>query len=159
MILVNTYMIRILHPYLKNTKKRIVKSEKLYIRDSGILHYLVSIKEFSDLLGHTILGASWEGFVIENIMSAFPDSNGAFYRTSAGAEIDFIWEYKNKTIAIECKASKTPTLSRGFWNAMEDLGIEEAYIISPIDLPYPTEKGVTVTSLENFIANFYPKSL
>ncbi|MCB1179547.1 MAG: ATP-binding protein [Leptospiraceae bacterium] len=151
MILEKTYMVRILSPYIKNVKKRLVKSEKIYIRDSGILHYLLSLKEFSDLLGHTVLGASWEGFVIENILNTFTDSKGYFYRTSAGAEIDFIWEYNSKRIAIECKASKTPVLSRGFWNAMEDLEIEEAYVISPIDLPYPLEKRVTVTSLENFI--------
>lgn len=150
-LLQNTYMVRLLPPYYTNTKKRLVKSDKIYIRDSGVLHSLLNIADDSALFGHPVLGASWEGFVIENILNSIPGAKGYFYRTSAGAEIDLVLEYKNELIAIECKATKSPTPGRGFWNALEDLGIQKAFIIAPVEDSYPIEKRVTVISAEELL--------
>ena len=156
-LLVNTYMIRLLPPFLSNSKKRLVKTEKIYIRDTGILHSLLNIPDSMTLLGHPILGSSWEGFVIETILNSIPSSKGYFYRTSNGSEIDLVLDYRNQLYAIECKASTSPKVSRGFWNALDDLKIEEAFVIAPIQDSYPIERRVTVISLEKFLEKMIQK--
>ena len=150
-------MIRLLPPFLSNSKKRLVKTEKIYIRDTGILHSLLNIPDSMTLLGHPILGSSWEGFVIETILNSIPSSKGYFYRTSNGSEIDLVLDYRNQLYAIECKASTSPKVSRGFWNALDDLKIEEAFVIAPIQDSYPIERRVTVISLENFLEKMIQK--
>jgi len=127
-----TFVLRVLRPYEPNLKKRLVKSPKIYIRDTGLLHALLGIEDHNDLLGHPVYGASWEGFVIENILSLLPDWTVSFYRTSSGSEIDLILEKGKRRIAVECKVSTSPSLNRGFWNAMDDLNFEEAWIIAPV---------------------------
>ncbi len=150
-LLEQTFAIRALPPYQTNLKKRIVKSPKVYVRDSGLLHTLLGLETQEDLFSHPCYGSSWEGFVIENILSAFPDWDASFYRTSSGSEIDLILERGKKRIAIECKASSSPEVGRGFWIALKDLEIEEAWIIAPVNEAYPLGKGVTVAPINAFM--------
>ena len=146
-----TFVLRVLRPYEPNLKKRLVKSPKIYVRDTGLLHALLGIEDHNDLLGHPVYGASWEGFVIENILSLLPNWTASFYRTSSGSEIDLILEKGTRRIAVECKVSTSPGLNRGFWNAMNDLKFQEAWIIAPVKDTYPAEKGVMVAPLQKFI--------
>ena len=150
-LLEQTFMVRTLKPYETNLKKRLVKSPKIYIRDTGILHALLNINDFNDLLGHIVIGNSWEGFVIENILAELPDCKGYFYRTAAGAEIDLILEKGNKKVAVECKSSMAPNISKGFYSSLEDLEIEEGYIIAPVKDSYPVKKNVFVMPLPEFV--------
>ena len=97
--------------------------------DSGILHRLLDIETDDDLLGHPVRGASWEGWVVENILAEMPDWRGHFYRTARGAEIDLVLEKGRKRIAVECKASTSPEPTAGFWHALSDLEIADAWIV------------------------------
>ena len=146
-LLKETFMIRLLQPFETNLNKRLIRSPKIYLRDTGILHALLSVKNKEDLLGHPILGASWEGMVIENLLNALPDKPAGFYRTAGGAEIDLIIQLGKRKIAIECKASAVPQPGKGFYQGMEDLGIEEGWIIAPVDMKYPLKKNVYVMPL------------
>ena len=98
--------------------------------------------------GHPVRGNSWEGYVIEQISAAVPDSEFYFYRTSAGAEIDLLVCRGNRCIAVEMKASSSPRLERGFWSALDDVQPDQAYVAAPVPEPYPLAKGVTVASPE-----------
>ncbi len=149
-LLTNTFMLRVLPPFLPNIGKRLVKSPKIYLRDTGILHSLLRIDRFDDLLGHPALGASWETLILENVIAALPGWDAFFYRTAAGAEIDLILTRGDRKLAVECKASAAPRVSRGFWTGMEDLGIETAWVIAPIRDAYSIAQNVTVSSLDNF---------
>lgn len=146
-----TYMIRTLPPFEINLKKRIVKSSKVYIRDSGLLHTLLEIRNFNALMGHPVFGASWEGFALENILGTAGNWRHYFYRTSSGSEIDLILEQGKRRIAVEFKSSKAPAVTRGFWSALEDLKIKEAWIIAPVEEAYPIEAGINVSGIAHFI--------
>jgi predicted AAA+ superfamily ATPase len=151
-ILSRTFMVRLLPPFLPNLNKRLVKSQRIYIRDSGILHTLLGISTYEDLLGHPVFGASWEGMVIENILGELPEWQGFFYRTAAGSEIDLVLEKGKRRIAIECKASAAPIPSPGFWNALEDLKISQARIVAPVRDQYPFKNEVLVCPLQKCVA-------
>jgi len=146
-LLTQTFMVRLLEPFATNTKKRLVKSPKVYLRDSGILHSLLQIDALDDLLAHPVCGPSWEGLVIENLVATLPEWQPSFYRTVEGAEIDLVLERGRRRLAFECKASTAPAVSRGFWTALEDLGIGEAWVVAPVTEPYPIREGVMVTPL------------
>ena len=150
-ILAETFLLRVLPPHVANIKKRLIKSPKIYLRDSGLLHALLNIETQNDLLGHTIYGASWEGFVLETIISRTPGWRHSFYRTASGVEMDLIIEKGKRKIAVECNVSSAPKPGRGFWQALEDLAISEAYIIAPVKDSYPIEKGVWVSSMAAFL--------
>ena len=150
-ILQYTYMVRVLEPYFGNLKKRLVKSPKIYIRDTGILHALLEIDSMNNLFAHPIYGASWESFVIEQILAASPRVRAYFYRNSNGNEIDLILEYKRHRLAVECKASSTPQTGRGFTTAINDLNIKDAWIIAPVNKAYPYARHITVSPLTDFI--------
>ncbi len=130
-VLTDLYMVRQLQPWAGNTKKRIVKSPKIYIRDTGILHHLLSISEYDDLLGNPILGYSWEGFVVENILGNLSDKwTASYYRTSEQTEIDLILEKSNKEIwAIEIKRSPAPKISSGFHRACEEIKATKKLVV------------------------------
>lgn len=137
-------MVRQLQPYSANLGKRLVKSPKIYLRDSGLLHALLGIEDMEDLLGHPVVGASWEGWVIEQVLSAIPSTwRPTFYRTNAGAEVDLVLERpgRKRPFALEIKRSLAPAPSRGFWNALEDLNAE-GWVIYPGKESYPLGKGV-----------------
>ena len=144
-LFVDTMMLRRLEPFSANLGKRLVKSPKIYVRDSGLLHALLNIQGFDDLLGHPVVGHSWEGFVIEQIsgaMPAFSDIN--FYRTAAGAELDAVVTTGDRRIGYEIKFSQSPKPGKGFWNACEDIGVERAYVVAPVSDPYPLAENVQV---------------
>ena len=153
-ILHNTFMLRILQPYYLNTKKRLVKSPKLYFRDTGILHSLLNITSYKQLYSHPIYGSSWEVTVIENIINKFNDWNYYYYRTVKGVEIDLLLVKANRIIGIEIKSSLTPKVTKGFWIAIEDINVTEAYVIAPVKMAYPLKNDVMVYSLEMFLENF-----
>jgi predicted AAA+ superfamily ATPase len=150
-LLTQTFMVRTLEPLEANVKKRLVKSPKVYIRDSGILHSLLDIDDQDGLFGHPIFGASWEGLVVEAICSSMPRWRPAFYRTATGVEIDLVLSRGNRRIAIECKTSTAPTVTKGFHAALDDLDIDEAWIIAPVNESYPLDRRTTVAPLGEFI--------
>lgn len=144
-ILEQTYMIRLLPPAGANLKKRLVKSPKVYMRDSGILHALLDIEGYDSLLANPIAGASWEGFVIENIITGQTGWKPTFLRTSNGAEIDLLLERENKRYVFECKLSKAPKPSRGFYELLDVINPDGAWVVAPVDEPYEVKKGIWVT--------------
>ena len=149
-ILEETFVVRRLQPYYVNVKKRLIKSPKVYIRDSGILHSLLRIKDLDDLMGNPAVGRSWEGFVIEQIIGLLPEGwSYFFYRTGAGAEIDLLLvDKKNRLIAVEVKYSASPKAERGFWYALEDLSCQKAFIVYPGDETYPSGKNTVTLSIK-----------
>ena len=124
-----------------------VKSPKVYVRDSGILHALLNIATIDDLSAHPIVGRSWEGFVIEQIMGAAPPlAEFSFYRTTAGAEMDLVVTEGSRSVGYEIKLANAPTVGKGFWHACEDLGVERAYVVAPVSESYPLAENVEVIS-------------
>ena len=128
-----------LPPYFANVGKRLVKTPKVYVCDSGILHSLLGIDTLDDVLSHPVVGASWEGFVIENLIAAAPFGTDAwFYRTRVGAEIDLLLLLPDRRLwAIEVKRSSTPRTSKGFELAASDLGAAERFVVHPGREPFP----------------------
>jgi uncharacterized protein len=144
-ILEATYMVRRLPPLHANLSKRLVKSPKIYLRDSGLLHALLGIHSIEELAGHPVVGASWEGWVLEQIAQLLPPPwQLSFYRTAAGAEVDIVAERGNQRIGFEIKFSSAPTLSRGGWSAVDDLRLEQVYVIAPVKTGYPLSQNVEV---------------
>ena len=143
-ILEETFIVRQIQPYHFNIKKRLIKSPKVYIRDSGLLHALLRIKTFDDLQAHPVIGSSWEGFVIEQINGILPKNTPIyFYRTGAGAEIDLlVFDSKNRPIAIEIKYSLSPKIEKGFWIACEDSSCKKGFVVYPGKETYPISKNV-----------------
>lgn len=153
------YLIRRLQPWFVNAKKRLVKSPKTYIRDTGILHRLLNIPSYKDLFGHPVIGSSWEGYVIEQIYQLKKQHTDMFfYRTQAGAECDLILVQGIKPVAcIEIKLSNSPTISKGFINCTQDLEPKYKYVITPQSDTYTATNDVIVTSLTHFLKVFLPK--
>jgi len=132
-LLVQMYLLRRLQPWHANLGKRLTKSPKLYVRDSGLLHALLGLTDEETLMGHPAVGASWEGFVLENLITAAgPNASAHFYRTSAGAEIDLLLHWPNgECWAIEVKRSLSPKVERGFHIACEDLKPVRQLVVYP----------------------------
>jgi uncharacterized protein len=143
-ILEQTNMLRLLQPASPNLKKRLVKSPKVYLRDSGILHALLGIEKYDFLLASPGVGASWEGFVLDNILPRTTRWRPSFLRTSNGAEVDLLLERGGRYVLFECKLSKAPKPSRGFFELVADLKPEAAYVIAPVDEAYEIQKGIFV---------------
>ena len=146
-LLEHTFLVRVLPPYVGNIKKRLVKSPKVYIRDSGILHSLLAIESMEDLFANPIYGASYEGYVIENILAELPRWQPAFYRTSNGAEIDLVISRGERVIAIEVKSSTSPKVTKNFYNSIEEIVPEQAIVVAPVEDEYPLAQNVMVKSL------------
>ncbi len=146
-ILEQTYMIRQLPPAMTNLKKRLVKSPKIYLRDSGILHALLDIEEYDFLLANPVAGASWEGFVIENIIAEHERFRPSFLRTSNGAEVDLLLERGGDLHLFECKLSKAPKPSRGFYELIKFMKPKSARLIAPVDEAYKIQSGIQVCPL------------
>lgn len=148
-----TFMLRSLPPFEVNIKKRLVKSPKVYLRDSGILHSLLAIEDFSAMLGHPVLGESWEGMVIENILTSLPDWQGYFFRTATGDEVDLVLEKGTKRIIVECKASVAPKLTQGFYRSIEMIAPNHVFVVAPINSePYPIAANITVSNITDVIS-------
>ncbi len=150
-ILDQTFMMRVLMPFEINLKKRLVKSPKIYVRDTGILHALLQIESRDDLFGHPVYGLSWESFVLESIMNAYPDWQATFYRTATGSELDLILQKGQKIIAIECKSSSSPVLARGNVEAINSLPLKACFVVAPVASEYPIRENVWVTSLSEVL--------
>ncbi|TAE34039.1 MAG: ATP-binding protein [Cytophagales bacterium] len=148
-LLSDLLLLRVLRPWSGNVGKRLVKAPKVYIRDSGLTHALLNLTSLDDVLGHPVVGASWEGFVLENLLASLPMGvTPWFYRTSAGAEIDLVIEQNAQSrIAIEIKRSSAPTLSKGFYIGCEDIGATKRFLVYPGHECYPIANGVTVMPL------------
>lgn len=149
-LMVDLLLVRRLPAYHANVNKRLVKSPKVYVRDSGVLHALLGIANREALFGHPILGASWEGFVIDNIASVMQEGTlMSFYRTSAGAELDLILEFPglSEKWAIEIKSSSTPKPTRGFYHALEDVAPDKTFVVYAGDERYPLSEGIDALGL------------
>jgi predicted AAA+ superfamily ATPase len=152
-LLEDLFLVRKLQPWASNVGKRLVRAPKVYIRDSGLTHTLLKIKDYDDLLGHPAVGGSWEGFVIENLLADLPSwASPYFYRTSAGAEIDLVIEAGNKkVIAIEIKRSMSPSLSKGFLIGCEDVNATHRYFVYSGSERFRISKEVTALPLKMMI--------
>lgn len=149
-LLVDLLLVRRLRPFHVNVRKRLVKSPKVYVRDSGLVHALLGIEDHNALAGHPVAGASWEGFVIENLLAAVPPGTAAsFYRTQAGAEVDLVLELpgRGRPWAIEIKLGLTPRPGRGFHNARGDIEPERSFIVYSGDERYPLSAEVEAIGL------------
>lgn len=152
-ILTDFYMVRQIQPWSGNTKKRLVKSPKIYIRDSGLLHKLLNISDFESLLGNPAIGASWEGFVTENIISQISTKwQYSFYRTHTQTEIDLVLEGPGKQVwAIEIKRSSSPVVRKNFYNAAEDIEATKKFVIYSGNERYPLGDNTEAIGLIEFL--------
>lgn len=146
-ILSGVFMVRQLQPWHANLGKRQVKSPKIYFRDSGILHYLLGIRTQSDLLLHPKVGASWEGYALEEILSATGPDEAYFWGTHNGAELDLLLLKNGKRIGVEFKRMDAPRLTRSMRIALDDLALEHIFVIYPGSRSYPLSEQVTVVPL------------
>jgi len=149
-LLADLLLVRRLQPFQANVSKRLVKSPKVYVRDSGLLHALLGIKDFNSLSGHPIVGSSWEGFVIENLLTVVPDRTlASFYRTSAGAEIDLVLEFPgtSQTWAIEIKRGLSAKLQKGFYLALDDIQPDKSFVIYSGKDRYPLSESLEAISV------------
>jgi predicted AAA+ superfamily ATPase len=144
-LLCDLMLVRRLPAWHGNVGKRLVRAPKVYVRDSGITHALLGLASLDALLAHPVAGASWEGFVIEQLLAAVPAAEVSFYRTSHGAEADLVLSFLNgETLVIEIKRSSAPTLSKGFHLAAADVGAQRKWLVAPVGEPYPLRDGIEV---------------
>ncbi|RLI93601.1 MAG: hypothetical protein DRO90_03325 [Candidatus Altiarchaeales archaeon] len=143
-ILSGTYMIRQLQPWHVNLGKRQVKSPKIYFRDSGLLHRLLEITDHHNLLGHPKVGASWEGFVIEQVIQFVRPNQAYFWATHNGAEIDMLYSMEGKNFGIEIKLNEAPKITRSMHTALSELRLEHLWVIYPGKEAYPAHEQITV---------------
>jgi predicted AAA+ superfamily ATPase len=156
-LLVDLQLVRRLQPWSGNLGKRLVKSPKVYVRDSGIVHALLGLRQWDDVLGHPVAGPSYEGFVIENLIQAAAQNTqvprlATYYRTQDGAEIDLVFERAGEPeMAIEIKRSSAPSVERGFHIACEDLGVKQRYIVYPGTETFPLRGDVQAVGLKDLV--------
>jgi predicted AAA+ superfamily ATPase len=120
----------------------------VYVADAGIAASLLGIRSFQELSGHPSFGAIWEQIVLSNIKGVFPEAEVFYYRTTGGAEIDFVIKFFNKIFVVECKASFTPSLSKGNYVAIEDIAPEHTFVVTPSQDCWSMKKGIDVVSIE-----------
>ncbi len=147
-ILSQSFMVRIVEPWFINTSKRIVKSPKIYLRDSGIFHYLQSIHSKENLLVNPKLGASWEGYVLEEARKIIQQEEIFFWATHAGAELDMFWQWKGRNFGLEVKFADAPGMTKSLHSAMEDLKLDFCWIVYPGEKSYLVHEKVKVLPLE-----------
>jgi hypothetical protein len=147
--MVDLFLVRRLSAWHRNDGKRLIKSPKVYVRDSGIAHQLLDLRTKEDVLGHTVSGQTWETFVIETLIAVAPSSTQAsFYRTSAGAEIDLLLELPNRQLwAIEIKRSTAPKVEKGFHIACDDLKPHRKFVVYPGTERFPSTNKVEAIGL------------
>lgn len=141
--LAETYMVRRLQPWFENVGKRLVKSPKVYIRDSGIFHALQRIESQSNLLTHPKIGASWEGFVLENLIQRWNIEDPYFYSVHSGSELDLFFIHRGRRYGVEIKRTDAPRPHKAYPVLIEDLKLEHLYVVYPGDRTYLIRKGVT----------------
>ena len=144
-LLCDLMLVRRLPAWHGNVGKRLVRAPKVYVRDSGIVHALLGLVDLAAVLGHPVAGASWEGFVLEQLLAAAPQAEASFYRTSHGAEADLVLSFRNGTTwVVEIKRSSAPAVSKGFHLAAADVGASRKVLVAPVATPYPMRDGIEV---------------
>jgi hypothetical protein len=156
-ILTGTFMVRQLQPWYENVGKRQVKAPKIYLRDSGIFHALLNLPDFQTLHGYPRVGASWEGFAIEQVLQAVKPSQAFFWATHSGAEVDLFFIFHGRRYGVECKFSEAPKITKSINQAIESLNLAHLWIIHPGEHPYPLSKQVSVWPMKDIAA--LPKQL
>ncbi len=148
-ILAGSYMVRVLPPWFENLKKRQVKAPKVYIRDSGILHALLQLPTLQTLMGHPKLGASWEGFALEQVLQAINTRDAYYWATHAGAELDLLVFQSGKRLGFEFKFSDAPSMTRSMHVALQDLTLDHLWVIYPGTKSFPLHEKVTAMPLSD----------
>ncbi|NBY04684.1 MAG: ATP-binding protein, partial [Betaproteobacteria bacterium] len=147
-LLCDLMLVRRLPAWHGNVGKRLIRSPKVYVRDSGLVHALLGLSNLDTLLGHPVAGSSWEGFVLEQLINAAPQAEASFYRTSNGAEVDLVLTFRSQqTWVIEIKRSSAPSVSKGFYLAATDLGAVRKLLVAPVEQPYPIKDGIQVADV------------
>jgi len=146
------FMIRLLRPWFVNDGKRLVKSPKVFVRDSGLLHGLLGISDRRAVLGHPKLGASWEGFALEQILSQLPAGDAWFWATQGGAELDLLVEPNGRRIGFEFKVGDAPKLTKSMAVAVSDLKLEELIVVKPAGRDYAMAQGIQAMSLPSALS-------
>jgi predicted AAA+ superfamily ATPase len=146
-VLTGALMVRQLQPYFENIGKRVIKSPKVYVRDSGLLHSLIGVPDMAALQGHPKLGASWEGFVIEEILRITGDREAWFWATQGLSEIDLLVRWRGKLVGFEMKCADAPGMTKSLHTAMQDLKLDQAFIVYPGNKSYPVSEKVEVVPL------------
>jgi predicted AAA+ superfamily ATPase len=147
-ILSGAFMVRQLQPWFENTSKRQVRAPKIYLRDSGLLHSLLNIPDTHTLLGHPKVGASWEGYAIEQALSILRPTEAYFWATHGATELDLLFFANGKRYGIEVKFSEAPEVTHSMHSALQDLGLEHLWVIYPGSQEYPVHERITVFPLQ-----------
>jgi hypothetical protein len=152
------FLLKSLHPFHWNISKRLVKTPKVYITDTGILHHLVGITNFVSLSGNPIIGSSWESFVVNQVLALKSDYIDIyFYRTHQGTEVDLVFTHGLQVVATaEIKYSNSPQITKGNFQAFEDMNAPENYIITPSSDDYLFKERIRICSLKAFITDYLP---
>ena len=156
-VLAGTFMIRQLQPWYENIGKRQVKAPKVYLRDSGLLHALLHLPDSQTLLGYSRMGASWEGFAIEQVLQSVKPAQAFFWATHTGAEVDLFFISRGRRYGVECKFSETPKITKSMNQALESLNLSHLWIIYPGEHSYPLSKKISVWPLKDIAS--LPKQL
>lgn len=146
-LLEGSFMIRVLPPWYENLGKRLIKSPRIYVRDSGILHFLLGLMSFPQVSSHPIYGASWEGFALEQVLTYFGDRDAYYYRTQKGTELDLLLIRNGKRWGFEFKCSDGPRTTRSMHHATKDLGLAHLWILYPGSMSYPLTENISVSPL------------
>lgn len=146
-LLTGTFMVRQLQPWHQNVGKRQIKAPKIYLRDSGILHSLLDLHDRQALLGHPRVGASWEGFAIEQVLAAVRPSEAYYWGTHGGAELDLFFVVNGRRCGVEVKFSDAPTITRSMRTALDDLALDHLWIVYPGQHRYPVDERITAWPL------------
>ena len=151
-LLAGAFMIRVLPPWFENLGKRLVKSPKVYLRDSGVLHFLLGVEAMRDLTAHPRFGASWEGFAIEQILLAYGERDAYFYATHRGAELDLLLLRRGRRWGFEFKCADAPRTTKSMHVVVDDLGLEHLWVVYPGEREYPLADAITALPLRNIRA-------
>jgi predicted AAA+ superfamily ATPase len=143
-ILTGAFMLRQLQPWFENTGKRQVRSPKIYLHDSGLLHSLLNIPDMRTLFGHPKVGASWEGYAVDQVLSILHLNDAYFWATHNGAELDLMFFHQGKRYGIEVKFNEAPEVTRSMHIALQDLGLEHLWVVYPGKESYPVHERITV---------------
>ncbi len=147
-LLAGTFMIRVLPPWFENLGKRIVKSPKVFLRDSGILHFLLGLEEMREVYVHPRYGASWEGFALEQTLLAHGEHEAYFYGTQRGAELDLMLLRRGRRWGFEFKCTDAPRTTKSMHVVIKDLGLEHLWVLYPGDREYPLTDAITALPLK-----------
>lgn len=148
-ILTGTFMVRQLQPWYVNVSKRQVKAQKIYFRDSGLLHHLLNISTSRDLLSHPVVGSSWEGFALEEVLKALSLPEAYYWATYSGAELDVLFIMGGQRFGIEMKFAEAPKPTKSMYTAINDLHLKHLWVVHPGTKSYPIETNITSLSIED----------